>query len=66
MLRDSRSLAPGYDGVTEIWWESVDALQAALADPAAADALQLLIDDESTFIDFARSCVFITEEHEVF
>ena len=25
-----------------------------------------LLDDESTFIDFARSRVFMTEEHEIF
>jgi hypothetical protein len=66
LLQQSRGLQEPYDGVTEIWWESADALREAVASPDGAAAMQQLLEDESTFIDFARSRCFITEEHSVF
>lgn len=65
-LVESRGLAPAFDGITEVWWDSVADLEAALASPEGAQAMQMLIEDESRFIDFSRSHVFITEEHTVF
>ncbi len=62
----SRGLAPAYDGITEVWWVSADELKAALASPEGEKAMQFLIDDESTFIDFSQSRVFMTTEHEIF
>ena len=55
-----------YDGITEVWWESLEAVQAGLGAPGSLEAQQRLIKDESKFIDFARSCVFMTEEHMIF
>lgn len=66
LLAESRGMASGYDGVTEVWWNSADDLKAAFATPEGARAMQFLIDDESTFIDFSRSRLFMTEEHEIF
>lgn len=66
LLRQSRGLEPPYDGITEVWWESADTLRAALSTPEGAQAMQELLEDESTFIDFARSRVFMTEEHPIF
>jgi hypothetical protein len=34
--------------------------------PGSLEAQQRLMEDESKFIDFARSCVFMTEEHMIF
>jgi len=65
-LLQSRGLAPAYDGITEVWWESAEQLNAALATPEGQKAMQFLIDDESTFIDFSESRVFMTTEHEIF
>ena len=66
MLAASRGLAPAYDGITEVWWDSVDDLKEAIATPAGQEAMAMLIEDESRFIDFAQSRVFLTTEHVIF
>lgn len=63
-LQDSRGLEPAYDGITEVWYPSGGSREASLEERAAA--AQLLLDDEAKFIDFSRSRVFMTEEHEIF
>lgn len=62
----SRQSAEPFDGVTEIWWDSRAAYEAALATPEAKVAGRALFEDEKRFIDFERSSVFFTEEYEVF
>jgi hypothetical protein len=54
------------DCITEVWFENADSVRAALATPEGAKAMQELIEDEATFIDFKRSRVFMTEEHVIF
>ena len=66
LLRKSRGLEAPYDGITEIWWKSADDVRAALGTPEGVRAMQELLEDESTFIDFGRSRVFLTEEHQIF
>ena len=66
LLQESRGLADPYDGITEVWWDSEEAMAAAIATAEGAAAMQMLLDDESTFIDFSRSTVFMTEEKEIF
>lgn len=66
LLQQSRGLKPPYHGITEVWWESTDDLRAALNTADGAKAMQELLEDESTFIDFAQSRLFITEEHSIF
>ncbi|MGL6043477.1 MAG: EthD domain-containing protein [Sandaracinobacteroides sp.] len=65
-FKASRGLADGYDGITEVWFESEAALEKALGSPEGQAAGAMLIADESTFIDFARSSVFLTREHPIF
>ena len=62
----SRGLAPAYDGITEVWWDSVEDAKAAMATSAGAEAMAMLMEDESHFIDFAQSRVFMTTEHPIF
>lgn len=64
-LRGPRGSAEPYDGITEVWFESVEALGADRSEGAIA-ASRALIADEAEFIDLARSSVFLTEEHEIF
>ena len=52
-VRASRGSAEPYDGITEVWFDSLEAGRR-------------LLEDERTFIDLARSSVFLTEEHEIF
>lgn len=66
LLQASRGLDDPYDGITEVWFESLESVQVVLADPSAQDALRKLIEDESTFVDFSRSRIFLTREHTIF
>lgn len=65
-LRGSRGAAPAFDGITEVWWASREELEAALASPEGREAARALLEDEATFIDFAVSSLFLTEEHAIF
>ncbi len=65
-MRGVRGMLPAVDGITEVWWESLDALQAAYATPEGAASGAILAEDEAKFIDFSNSQVFLTEEHTVF
>jgi uncharacterized protein (TIGR02118 family) len=62
----SRGLAPAYDGITEVWWNSIEDVKAAMASPVGAEAMARLLEDESHFIEFSQSCVFMTTEHLIF
>ena len=61
-----RGLAPAYDGITEVWWESFEDFQSSANTPEGHAARQALREDEAKFIDFSQSCVFLTEEHIIF
>ena len=62
----SRGMPAAYDGITEVWWDSVDDLNAGGNTPEGQAAGRALIEDESKFIDFKRSYLFLTEEHTIF
>ena len=64
-LRASRNTEPRYDGVAELWWDSVDDFVGRLADPAAQAASAALLEDEGKFIDLPATSIFLTEEHEI-
>lgn len=62
----SRGLEPAYDGITEVWWPDRDALEQGMNSEAGQAAHAALKEDESKFIDFSRSRVFMTQEHTIF
>jgi uncharacterized protein (TIGR02118 family) len=67
----SRGLdSPPYDGITEIWWESMEDFLAAVSTPEGQEAARQYITDpkvgEVNFVDFSQSRAFLTEEHTVF
>ena len=62
-LRATRGTAEPYDGVAELWWESVDELAAATSTPEGRAAGNALLEDERRFIDHAASSMFLCEEH---
>ena len=64
-LRGSRGADEPYDGITEVWFDSLEDTGAATSEEAVAGAMQLL-EDERRFLDLPRCSVFITEEHEIF
>ena len=63
-LAASRGMPEAYDGITEVWWDSLDSMRNGTPDAEAAG--RTLIEDESKFIDFKRSYLFLTEEHSIF
>ena len=64
-LRASRGGPEEYDGIAELWWDSIAALQAASASEAGLAASKALLEDERRFIDLARSPLWLAEEHVV-
>jgi uncharacterized protein (TIGR02118 family) len=64
-LADSRGAAEAYDGVVEVWFDSLDALVAAFSSEEGQRASEALAQDEAKFIDLPRSSFFLTEEHVI-
>jgi hypothetical protein len=54
-----------FDGVVEIWWDSIETLLEAAMTPEGGKAHMDLVEDEKNFIDFSRSAMWFVEE-EVF
>ena len=51
-----------YDGVAELWWDSLDDLLFVLTSEAGQAAGQALLEDEGRFIDLPRSPLWFGEE----
>jgi uncharacterized protein (TIGR02118 family) len=64
-IRASRGGPPSYDGVAELWWDSLETLAAPGQTEAGRAAGAALLEDEKRFIDLSRSPLFFTEVHEV-
>lgn len=65
-IRAGRAAPEMYDGVAELWWDGMDALQAALASPEGQAAGLALLEDERKFIDLPRSPLWFGRELEIF
>jgi uncharacterized protein (TIGR02118 family) len=65
LVRTGRNAPEMYDGVAELWWESFEDLQGAMASPEGQAAGLELLEDERKFIDLARSPLWFGSEHEV-
>ncbi len=63
-LRASRGAAKPYDGITEVWFDSLEELGGSTQE--ALDAAQKLLEDERRMLDLPNSAVFLTVEHEIF
>ena len=64
-LRSSRGAPEAFDGVAELWFDSVETLMAAGATPEGRAAGKRLLDDERSFIDLRRSPLWLAEDQEV-
>jgi len=54
-----------YDGVAELWWDSLEDLVAAFSSDAGQAAGRELLEDEERFIDLPRSPLWLGEENLV-
>jgi uncharacterized protein (TIGR02118 family) len=52
---------PSFDGMAELWFDDLNALQAARRTPE----WRMSTDDEANFIDETRTGLFLTQEHEI-
>jgi uncharacterized protein (TIGR02118 family) len=65
-LAASRESEPHpFDGVAELWWDSVEDLLAASASEEGLVAAGELLEDERRFIDLPRSPIWLGEENVV-
>lgn len=64
-LRASRGAPEPYDGVAELWFDSLEAMAANGRRPEAQAAGRMLLEDERRFIDLARSPLWFGEEKVV-
>ena len=64
-IRQSRGAPEDYDGVAQLWWDSLADMALARAEDAGA-AARMLLDDERKFIDMARSPLWWGEEKVIF
>jgi len=54
-----------YDGVAELWWDSLEDFQAAVQTEEGRQAARQLAEDEARFVDVARSTIFLAQENPV-
>ena len=64
-LRASRGAPEAYDGVAELWFDSIESLATAAASAEGQAAGAALLEDERRFIDHQASPLFLAEEREV-
>ena len=64
-LRASRDAPPEFDGVAELWFDSLEAMAENGRRPQAQAAAALLLEDERHFIDLPRSPLWFSQEHVI-
>jgi len=62
-MRQHRGAPEDFDGVAELWWESVDDFARAGSTSEGREAGRRLLEDEKRFIDLGRSPIWFGEEH---
>ena len=61
-IRESRAAPPEFDGVAELWFDSLEAVVANGQRPEAQEAGRRLLEDEQKFIDLPKSPLWWGEE----
>lgn len=64
-IRETRGGPEAYDGIAELWWDSVEELFAVMGTPEGQQASLELLEDEKRFIDLSQSVCTIAEEHAI-
>jgi uncharacterized protein (TIGR02118 family) len=64
-IRSPRGAPAEYDGVAELWFDSLEALAANAERPEARAAGALLLEDERRFIDLSKSPLWWSQERPV-
>ncbi len=61
----SRHAPPAYDGIAELWYDSVDAVVENGRYDATKEAGRILLEDERNFIDLENSPLWFNDEHVI-
>ena len=64
-MRASRGGPEEFDGVAELWWDSIDDLGAGASTEEGRAAGRELLEDERRFVDLANSPLWVAEEKPV-
>ena len=64
-LRASRDAPAEFDGVAELWFDSLEAMAENGRRPQAQAAAALLLEDERRFIDLSKSPLWFSQEHVI-
>jgi uncharacterized protein (TIGR02118 family) len=64
-IRSPRGAPPEYDGVAELWFDSLEAVAANAQRPEARAAGAVLLEDERRFIDLSMSPLWWSEERPI-
>lgn len=64
-VRGVRESPEPYDGIAELWWDSLEAFAPPDSSPERRRAGQELLEDERKFIDLPRSPVWLGRERQV-
>jgi uncharacterized protein (TIGR02118 family) len=65
-LATARGTVEAFDGVAELWWDSLDDLLTTLGSEDGQRANAELAEDEARFIDLEQSSLFLAEEQVIF
>lgn len=58
-------LADPFDGIAELWVESIEALERDWSTEKAKKYVEIFFKDEQNFIDWSRSTILVSEENAV-
>jgi uncharacterized protein (TIGR02118 family) len=64
-IRKSRGAPEPFDGIAELWFDSIPSMTAPGATPEGKTANAELKEDEARFIDLAHSPLWIGKEHTI-
>ena len=64
-MRGARQAPDPFDGIAELWWADEAAYERSMREPAARAAGKILLADEKTFIDLARSPIWVNRERPI-
>ena len=54
-----------FDGIAELWVESIEALERDWSTEKAKEYLDIFFEDEQNFIDWTRSTILVSNENIV-
>jgi uncharacterized protein (TIGR02118 family) len=66
LARQSRGAPAQYDGVVQIWYDSLQSLEEVARHPDASQARRELMEDEAKFVDHSRSPRWYGQEYPIF